>query len=183
MILSASTTIGGNLTAASGAVIQGQYNNVLDGVTITPGTTYSVDAGDSNYVASTLINEGTVNIGSNSALNVGYDSTSTTILTGGGTINLANANSELAGYGSVGALVNQDNLIQGQGSIYGLSSFQNSGTVDADVSSGTLSINGGPTTNTGTLRADAGATLNLNSTTLTNFASSGLGRHAHRRDL
>ena len=66
-----------------------------------------------------------------------------------------------------------DNTIQGQGYIESLASFQNQngGTVDANVSGGTLEIYGPPTTNTGTFEAQAGATLNLVNTTLTNFAA------------
>ncbi len=45
--------------------------------------------------------------------------------------------------------------------------------MNADVSGGTLYIASTPTTKTGTLEAQARATLNLKSTTLTNFASTG----------
>jgi hypothetical protein len=51
--------------------------------------------------------------------------------------------------------------IDGQGYIYRLD-FNNQGTVDANVSGGTLNISDTTTTNGGVLRADAGATLNLN---------------------
>ena len=61
----------------------------------------------------------------------------------------------------------------GAGLITGLSNFTNGGTVNANVSGGTLSISAALTTNTGTLEAQKGATLNLNNTTLTNFASTG----------
>jgi hypothetical protein len=109
-------------------------------------------------------------IGNNSTLAV---NTATVNLTGGGTVSLNFANSEIQGYGGTEALVNKDNTIQGQGSIVTLTSFTNGGVVDANVSGGTLSISNAPTTNTGTLEAQAGATLNLNNTTLTNFASTG----------
>jgi hypothetical protein len=89
--------------------------------------------------------------------------------------NLANQGSVdrvvLGGYLGTETLVNKDNTIQGQGFIEHLASFQNQGTVDANIPGTTLYILGAPTTNTGTLRADAGAVLNLNYTTLTNFDS------------
>jgi len=115
-----------------------------------------------------------VNVGSSSAASLYAEANGGTInLSGGGTINLNNASSFLKGYYGNETLVNKDNLIQGQGLIYQLGSFRNGGTVDANVAGGTLSISSALTTNTGTLRADAGATLSLVNTTLTNFASSG----------
>ena len=61
-----------------------------------------------------------------------------------------------------------DNTIQGQGYFYQLGSFQNQGTVDANVSGGTLSIYPVPTTNTGTLEATGGGTLQIYASTVTN---------------
>ena len=55
-------------------------------------------------------------------------SSGTISISGGGTINLNNANSDLEGNNSNETLVNQDNLIEGQGEIaYYLASFQNPG--------------------------------------------------------
>ena len=100
-----------------------------------------------------------------------------------GTIDLQNPGSQIYGYNN-STLDNMDNTIQGQGNIAGLASFQNDAkaTVDTDVSGGTLTVTQVPTTNTGTIEAQAGATLNLVSTTLTNFAAGALG-HPDRRDL
>jgi len=58
--------------------------------------------------------------------------------------------------------VNQDNTIQGQGTILGLASFQNQGTVLANVSGGTLSISNAPTTNSGTFQVNEGSALQVN---------------------
>ena len=64
-------------------------------------------------------------------------------------------------------------MIQGQGYIYGLTSFQNQATagsnpvVDANVSGGTLEIYDITTaTNTGTLEATGGGTLDINGITV-----------------
>ncbi len=175
VIITASTIIGGNLTSASGAVIHG-VDSFLSGVTITSGSTYSVDPNTSNFLSGDLINKGTVVIGGAGASSNSSDLAvyaSTVNLSGGGTIVLNNASSQLDGYYGNETLVNKDNIIQGQGYIEALASFTNGGTVNANVSGGTLFIDYAPTTNTGTLEAQAGATLNLNNTTLTNFASTG----------
>jgi hypothetical protein len=94
-------------------------------------------------------------------------------LSGSGTVTLNNANSYLQGYSgpSVNTLVNQS-TVNGQGFIYNVT-LDNQGTIDANSSGGTLYIYSAPTTNSGVLRADAGATLNLNNSTLANFASTG----------
>ena len=172
VVIEDSTITGGNLTAAPGAVIHG-IDNALNGVTLTSGTTYSVDPGYNTYLTADLVNKGTINVGSSSGgASLYADTNNGTInLSGGGTINLDNAGSSLRGNYGNETLVNHDNLIQGQGTIYNLGSFQNGGTVDANVSGGTLYIQNAPITNTGILRADAGATLNLNNTTLTNFSA------------
>ena len=169
---------GGNLTAASAAVIHGISGTTLNGVTITSGTTYSVDAGNNNYLTGDLTNHGTIKVGAAAAAPTSEPDprpSGTINLSGGGTINLNNANSYLRGYNGNETLINVDNTIQGQGYIDQLGSFQNQGTVDANVSGGTLSIYPVPTTNTGTLEAPAAArsTLSLDRahTTLTNFAA------------
>ena len=114
-------------------MIHGIGGTTLNGVTITSGTTYSVDAGNSNYLTGDLVNEGTINVGVQRQpaptftpiVNAG-----TINLSGGGTINLNNANSYLRGYNGNETLINVDNTIQGQGYIDQLGSFQNQGTVD-----------------------------------------------------
>ena len=171
VMLSGSTIIGGNLTSATGAVIHGN-DTALQGVTLTPGSTYSVDPGLGTFLTGDLTNKGTVLIGGSSAAAALYADVSTVNLSGGGTITLNNANSQLAGFGGTETLVNKDNTIQGQGSISALASFQNQGTVLANVSGGTLSIDGVTnTTNSGTFQASSGSTLLVNGM-LTNYKPS-----------
>jgi len=168
VMLSGSTIIGGNLTSATGAVIHGN-DTALQGVTLTPGSTYSVDPGLGTFLTGDLTNKGTVLIGGSSAAAALYADVSTVNLSGGGTITLNNTNSQLAGFGGTETLVNKDNTIQGQGSISALASFQNQGTVLANVSGGTLSIDGVTnTTNSGTFQASSGSTLLVNGM-LTNY--------------
>ena len=122
-------------------MIHGNEQRSLNGVTLTSGSTYSVDPGQATFLTGDLTNKGTVLIGGSSAVAVLYAVQRRHVnLTGGGTIILNNANSQIAGFSGNNTLVNKDNTIQGQGSIPTLASFQNQGTVHANVSGGTLSI-------------------------------------------
>ncbi len=171
--LYAATINGGNLSSASGAMIQALFNDTLNGVTITSGSTYFLNNNDT-YLTGDLINKGTVDVGnsttSSGLLVQGTVANNGTInLSGGGTINLNNSGSEIEGVSGNETLINHDNLIQGQGSIAFLGSFNNQATVNSNVSGGTLYINGiNNVTNTGTLEATGGGTLYINSSTVNN---------------
>ena len=172
VILSSSGVLGGNLTSTNGAVIHGANNSALAGVTITSGSTLSVDPGANFYLSGDLINHGKVVIGLGISGGGGnlIVNASTVNLSGGGTVILNNALSHLEGNTSTDTLVNRDNTIQGQGIISGLN-FINQATVDANVLGGTataLNIESPTTTNTGTLEATGGGTLYLQSSSVTN---------------
>jgi len=119
---------------------------------------------------STITNAGQINVGVASTL---YIESSTCTFSGGGTVNLGN-NSSIQGLSSTPSLVNQDNMIQGQGTFGSLSSFINGGTVNANVSGGQLyvtlatNLNGSLVTNNGTLEATGGGQLVLGNVTNTN---------------
>ncbi len=147
-------------------------------MTITSGSTYFLN-NNVTYLTGDLTNKGTVNVGNSSASSnlvaQGTVANNGTInLSGGGTINLNNAGSLIEGFSGNETLVNHDNLIQGQGSIQFLGSFQNSGTVSANVSGGTLSIQDAPTTNSGTFQVGSGSTLQVN-TSFTNAGTVNIG--------
>jgi hypothetical protein len=170
VVLNDSTVNGGNLSAAAGAVIHATFLNWLNGVTITPGSTYSLD-NSVTYLTGDLTNKGTIIVGNSSnSSNLQPDINNGTInLSGGGTITLNNAGSFLSGFNGNETLVNRDNLIQGQGFIRDLASFQNQGTVLANVLGGTLAITNAPTTNSGTFQVNGGSTLQVNGS----FSTSG----------
>ena len=182
VILNGSGIIGGNLTSTNGAVIHGTNNSALGGVTITSGSTFSVDPGANFYLTGDLTNMGTVVVGnSGGSTNLVIDAPTVT-LSGGGTVILNNGYSHLEGNGTTPSptLVNTDNTIQGQGIINSLN-FINQATVDANVPGGTnnaLNIEA-PTTNTGTLKATGegilyfyGATVNNTNGTISTDGSS-----------
>jgi hypothetical protein len=161
------STINGGTLDSGGSVIHATSNVFLNGVTLTAGSIYSVDPSQATLLTGDLTNKGTVNVGGAATLYA--DSNAGTInLTGGGTINLTASNDQIRGYYGNETLVNKDNTIQGQGSISTLASFQNQGTVNANVSGGTLSISNTQTTNSGTFQASSGSTLLVNGT-LTNY--------------
>ena len=163
LVLYAEIINGGSLTAASGGTIDGLDRPQLNNVTITQGTTYSVD--DYTYLDSDLVNEGTITVGSGNQLLVNASAVS---LSGGGTITLGTG-SEIGGTSSSYTLTNVDNTIQGQGEIaYYLAWFQNQALINANVPGGTLEINGLSATNTGTLEATGGGTLLVNGSTVSN---------------
>jgi hypothetical protein len=155
--LFAAEIIGGNLTSLNGGVIQGSGGTGLNGVTITSGSVYTILGGNTNFLDGDLINHGLVNI---SLAGAGASSLivtpSTATLSGGGTVSLNDPGSVIQGAVGTETLINHDNTIQGQGTITNLASFQNGGTVNANVSGGTLAISATSTNNTGTFRADGG---------------------------
>jgi len=81
-----------------------------------------------NIYGSSIANAGQIQAGNNSDIFV-VGSGGTFNLTGGGTVGLGGATTVLGGYSGTETLINQNNTIQGQGSIKFLSSFQNLGTV------------------------------------------------------
>jgi hypothetical protein len=165
----AGTITGGNLSSVGSGEIIGQNLNTLQGVTITQGSTYSIYSNSSNELSGNLVNQGTIMVGTGGFLL----ETPTVTLSGGGTINLGGGS--ISGLVFTEGLVNQDNTIQGQGTIGYLSSFVNGGTVNANVSGGTLIIESAPTTNNGTFQVAQGSTLQTLNTTFTNNGTVNIG--------
>ncbi len=171
VLIESSTIDGGNLSSTGGGVIHAISGTTLNDVTITTGTIYSIDGGNSTYLTSDLVNQGTIQVGRDGSASNLYLYETNANLTGGGTINLNDPNSYIRGYAGSENLTNTDNLIQGQGYIYGLASFTNKGTVDANVSGGTLYIYGVNTTNSGILEATNGGRLYIYGSTINDAGS------------
>ncbi|MGO8899804.1 MAG: PEP-CTERM sorting domain-containing protein [Isosphaeraceae bacterium] len=112
-----------------------------------------------NVAGSTISNNGAVLIGGSSGNADLYVDASTVTLSGAGTVSLNNADSYLEGSSSSNTLVNTS-TIQGQGYIYGMN-LNNQGTVNANVSGGTLSISSAQTKNSGTFQVNEGSTLQV----------------------
>jgi predicted secreted protein len=120
VIILSSMITGGNLTSASGAEFQGSVNADIDGVTITSGSTYSVDNGSNNFLSGDLTNNGTVLVGNGSGIANLVVSPLTATLSGNGTV-VMNAytvdgdtyTSYFEGNGNDNTLLNQGNTISG----------------------------------------------------------------------
>jgi hypothetical protein len=175
VIINDSTVLGATFTSSGSAVIQSINDNTLNGVTITAGSTFVIDGANTNTLLGNLTINGTFLIGqsgTSGGSTLEIDSAQTGRLFGTGTLTLNNPDSYLEGYLlTTSTLVNQT-TINGQGYIYRLD-LDNQGTIDANVSGGTLSIYDTTTTNSGVFKVEAGATLDLTHSTLTNFESSG----------
>ncbi|HEY7388103.1 MAG TPA: S-layer family protein [Bryobacteraceae bacterium] len=153
-----STINGGALNAINSGTLTSSAAT-LNGVTISSGTTYNV--GGTTLLQGTITNNGTITV-PNTTLQVnGGDVT----LTGGGTVQMS---SDAFFNQSSGGLTlhNVNNTIEGTGQLgqNGLAlDNQTNGIVNANVTSGTLTLNGsGTVTNTGLLEATNGGTLAIN---------------------
>lgn len=188
------TFTGGTWTTANGGVIQVVDSSALldgtNGNTITnSGTMELVDgaAHPGGNFQGTINNTGTIQVlskGSGVGLNIPNGQTFT--LTGTGNLTMGDGTSNAYNnddYISGGTLVSQQ-LIQGTGSIQNLTAFSNSGTINANVPTGTNNLQlilgrAGASTNTGTIEASNGGVLLIGSTTINNvggtIAAAGTG--------
>lgn len=167
-------TLKGNIQLIGATTLDGTTQGTLNNqgtVTINEGVTATV-LGTINNTGSILM----AGTGGSTVLNIGGAGGSTTKLEGGGTLTLQGGNNTLI-YNTVNTsqtLENFDNKIVGVGKIgdnnggYNLT-LQNDvgGTVNANVNSGTLTLNTN-TTNLGTLEATGGGTLAIVNATVNN---------------
>ena len=178
------TFIGGTWTTANGGVIQVvDTTTLLDGTngnTITnSGTMQLVDGAPhpGGNFQGTLNNTGTIQLlskGNQIGLNIPGGQTFTlmgsgSVILGDGTSNSYNNQTGISGGGT---FVNQQ-LVQGSGFILNLTGFNNSGTINANIPTGTNNLQlalgrAGASTNTGIIEASNGGVLVVGSTTINN---------------
>jgi hypothetical protein len=162
------TIVGGTLTATGSNVMQTAGGSAeLDGVTISSGTTYTNGGSETVTLVGAFVNDGTLAINgatANSIVNLGTSVT----LSGDGTVTMSSGSGSAYLRGSNVTLTNKNNTIKGSGNIgdSGALTIDNEATIDANVSGENLNISsgGGSITNTGTLEATGGGTLNLYNT-------------------
>ena len=178
VLIQNSNIVGGALTTTGGGTI-GQGNSswvLLDGltqvgstpagVTISNGTTWNTGHNSTTYVQGSIVNKGTIALNAGGYNNSYLQLQANTTLSGGGTVTLGSDGTATAfiqqGQGGL-TLTNADNTIQGYGTIgNGGLTVINNGTINANVSGQTLTLNGsGGVTNTGTLEATNGGTLSI----------------------
>lgn len=187
------TNTGGTISAAAGSAV-----DLTDNVTITGGTLTTTGTGqfyvqsNNNVNLSTLTNSGTLNVLNNGELNtngtITNNGTISLIGTGNSTYLYAPTNTTLAGTGSIiltstnsdytgvietasSATLTNGETISGWGTIEN-GTFVNNGTVNANQSGGLIMVQNLTGTNTKTMEATNGATLELYGSTWT---QTGLG--------
>ena len=156
----------GTLTTTSGGLIQAYGGTTLTTLTISTGSTVNVlDNNTVNLGAGTITNNGAINensIGNTTELSVAGSTT----LSGTGTLTMSN---HLQNYILGGGTFTNDETIQGAGTIGNTNlTLVNNGTIDANQSVALLINTSGGTTNTKTLEATAGGTLQINGSSVTN---------------
>jgi len=176
--------IGGTWTTANGGAIQVVDSTVLldgtNGNTITnSGTMQLVDGAPhpGGNFQGTMNNTGTIQVlsrGNQVGLNIPGGQTFT--LMGSGSLTLgdgtSNSYNNQTGISGGGTFVNQQ-LVEGSGYILNLASFNNSGTINANVPTGSNNLQlqlgrAGASTNTGIIEASNGGVLVVGSTTINN---------------
>jgi fibronectin-binding autotransporter adhesin len=167
VVLNNGVTInGGKLTTSGAGVIYGD-NATLVGVT--NAGNFQVQDGQTTYLSGTSNNTGTMTLASSTNYTYLYTSASTT-LTGGGTV-VMGAGAHYATLDGAGGttLTNSNNTIEGDGTIgNGHITFVNNGTVNANTNGQVLVLNPVTGTNTATMEATNGGTLNLAGSSWTN---------------
>ncbi len=164
--LNAVTITGGTLTSASGGIFQAYAGTTLNPLTISTGSTLNVlDNNTVSLGAGTITNNGTINensVGDNTIISVAGSTT----LAGTGTLTMSN---HAQNYIFGGGMLTNQETIQGSGVIgNGSLTLVNNGTIDANVSSELVINPNGGTTNTKTMEATAGGTMEFRGDTVTN---------------
>ncbi len=160
--------VGGTLTTTGTGVIynQGGYVAYLTGLTISTGSTYDIQSNAETVLSGTITNNGTINVqsaGNNTVLAIGANTT----LTGTGNVTMGNGGPNYIYGAATGLTLTNAETIQGAGNIgNGNLALVNNGTIDANVTGGTLTLllAGTSSTNTKTMEATNGGTLTFNTT-------------------
>jgi fibronectin-binding autotransporter adhesin len=170
VLLNGATINGGTLTTDGVGTIQNNGGATLNGVTISSGSTVTLNNGSTTTLLNTITTNGTLlenSSGSTTAIVIGATGNTAATLTGTGTLTMSNttANEIISGVAGATLTNSAGFTIQGAGQITGINlTLTNNGTIDANVSS-PLTINtSAAVSNTSTLEASAGGTLNLQTT-------------------
>ena len=183
---------GGTLNNNGGTLGTSGKEATLDGSTgagaVTINGTYTSDSGSNTNVLGTITNKGNIQMNGGGA-NTFLSLEANTTLQGGGTVTLSTAGGggpaiieQAVGLSGL-TLTNVDNTIQGAGIIgfNGLSLVnQAGGTVNANVSGGTLLLQNGSVTNAGLLEATGGGILQIKESRSTTAEATSLRTPAAR---
>ena len=168
-----STLIDGTITGDG--TVRSLASNTFNDLTLGSSTPLSIDNNTSATFSGTLDNPHEITLNSIGNTTDFVAASSGLTLTGGGTINLTHLNARLYGANSSTTITNTDNTLRGAGKIgVNQSQINNHGTIAADISGQTLTIDtsGFGLVNTGTLQASGGGTLTLSGTLIDNTGGS-----------
>jgi fibronectin-binding autotransporter adhesin len=146
---------GGTLTTAGTGVIQLTADSILNGVLNTGSV--EVSSGNTGILQNTVTNPGTIQVASGTLFMAGN-----VTLTGSGSLLMSgssNLEQNTTSVGPPGGSLTNQQLIHGAGTFYDLP-LTNQATIEADNKSAPLYLETA-TTNTGTLEASGGATLQI----------------------
>ncbi len=146
---------GGTLTTTGTGVIQLTADSILNGVLNTGSV--EVSSGNTGILQNTVTNPGTIQVASGTLFMAGN-----VTLTGSGSLLMtgsSNLEQNLTTVGPPGGSLTNQQLIHGAGTFYDLP-LTNQATIEADNKSAPLYLDTA-TTNTGTLEASGGATLQI----------------------
>jgi hypothetical protein len=166
------TIQGGTLNALGGGTMETVAGDTgtLDGkthgaLTISAGSTFTASNNATTDILGTIIDKGTIQVNAGGGTDGFLKLTGDATLSGGGVVNLTTASGGDGAIveGSALTLTNSGDVLQGTGTIgNGSLALSNGGTVDANVSGGTLTLNGtGGITNTNIFEATSGGHLDV----------------------
>jgi hypothetical protein len=166
------TIEGGSLNVLGGGTMETVAGDTgtLDGkshgaLTISAGSTYTASNNATTDILGTITDKGTIQVNGGGGTNGFLKLTGATTLNGGGVVNLTTASGGDGAIveGSALTLTNSGDVLQGTGTIgNGSLALSNGGTIDANVSDGTLTLNGtGGITNTDIFEATSGGHLDV----------------------
>jgi hypothetical protein len=145
---------GGPVTIGSGEGI------TIANLSIAAGDSVIVTPGYLDFTGSSIVNNGSLVIGAGNGVFIQAPANIT--LSGSGSVTITDPNTRLWGGNGTGATLNNLETIQGQGGLgVGGLTINNSGTISANVSGGTLAVQPVAMNNAGTIQAASGGTLDL----------------------
>lgn len=167
VLTSGVTVVGGTLTTTGAGTIVVAANNIANLTNLTNTGILNVQNNGQIDSTGTITNNGTITLQAAGNTTYFYSPNATT-LTGTGTLVLSSTNGQYSGFVDMPGGFTNDSTITGAGTL-GSGPFTNNGTVNANVSGQTLALQGfTAATNTKTLEASGGGTLEFNGSTWNN---------------
>jgi fibronectin-binding autotransporter adhesin len=172
--LTNTTISGGTLSSGTGdsiAAVGGETTTLQNSVTIATGTTYNILNDGGTNVSGKLTNNGTLTVNLTAGANgtvLDFIGTGVNLLTGTGSVVLpgTNAQSEVATATGSTLTVDTQQTIKGAGTL--AAAMTNNGTVNADISGNTMTLESDAMSNSNIMEATGGGNLTVSGITITN---------------